>query len=252
MRLASSRSRPRRPTGIYFLPAVAFLAAILVTDLEGCQQLFTTSLATALARSSIPIPSNLSTGQAADLAAQAKANQDTALATALVSSLVAEINSTTDPATKASLEASAASAAIVASGVGTSLTTLVNSYETTNTIDTSTLSSLLTTVQAGATPNVVTALSYIGNNPSFTANPASSGLGATDLAIAAVVVAASVIPPGTNPSTVNLSTLPSADQPQVTTAKNLITAAATLAGSDPAATSLLNQISGSFSLPTTS
>jgi hypothetical protein len=109
------------------LVSVTLAAAFLSLGFIGCQQLFTTSLAKSLARGSISLPSNLSAGDAATLAAQAKANNDTTLAKALVSTLVAEIATTTDPGTKQSLEAAAASAAITASGLSTQLTGLLSS-----------------------------------------------------------------------------------------------------------------------------
>ena len=136
--------------------------------------------------------------QAADLAAQATANQDTKLAAALVASLVAQIG-TPSPAT-VSLESSAGSAAIVASGAGSSLTNLITTLNGSGTPSSATLISLLATVQAGVTPNVVTALTYLAD-PTVSGSPASSGLSATDYAIAAIVIAASVLPPGTDPST---------------------------------------------------
>ena len=225
--------------------SLAMLAAVLVIGLGGCQQLFTTSLGKSLARST-SVPSNLTPDQAAALVAQATANQDPALATALVSSLLTQISTTTDPTTKAALESSAASAAIVASGIGSALTDLLASG--TVSTDPATLTNLLATVQAGATPSVVTALSLL-SDPAVVASPASSGLGTTDLVIAAVVVAASVIPPGTDPQTFDPTTLSSpTDQAAFTTAQSILTTAMTLPA-DSTTQSLINQVAGSFSLP---
>ena len=229
--------------------SLAPLAVVLAFGLEGCQQLFTTSLGKPFARSSISVPSNLTPDQAAALVAQAKANQDPTLASALVMSLLTQISTTTDPTAKAALESSAASAAIVASGVGSNLTSLISSG--TVSTDPATLTNLLASVQAGATPSVVAALSLL-SNPAVLASPTSSGLGPTDLAIAAVVVAASVIPAGTNPASFNPATLTSpAQQTAFTTAQTILTSASTLSGTDPTTQSLLNQVAGSFSLPTT-
>jgi hypothetical protein len=238
MRRLSFLSRALAPISALFLAAL----------LGGCQQLFTTSLGTSLARTSIPIPSNLSPSQAADLAAQATTNQDTKLATALVASLVAQIG-TPSPAT-VSLESSAGSAAIVASGAGSSLTNLITTLNGSGTPSSATLISLLATVQAGGTPDVITALSYLAL-PAVSGSPASSGLSATDYAIAAIVIAASGLPHGTGTDPSNLTPdeitafhLTAA----YTTASTLIaTATALVEPGSPSAT-LLGNLQSQFSL----
>ncbi|MGA2545143.1 MAG: hypothetical protein ABSF43_01235 [Rectinemataceae bacterium] len=233
MRRLSFRSRALAPITALSLAAL----------LGGCQQLFTTSLGTSLARTSIPIPSNLSPSQAADLAAQATANQDTKLATALVASLVAQIG-TPSPAT-VSLESSAGSAAIVASGAGSSLTNLITTLNGSGTPSSATLISLLATVQAGVTSNVVTALSFLAD-PAVSGAPASSGLKATDYAIAAIVIAASVLTPGTDPSSGAAATQINAS-PEHATISALIASANALAEPGPSAT-LLAQLQTQFSI----
>ncbi|MDA8425009.1 MAG: hypothetical protein M0Z80_02635 [Treponema sp.] len=211
--------------------AVLFFAALLLT---GCQQLFTTSLAAAFARKSIPIPSNLSTSQASDLAAQAKSTQDTQLAAALVSSLNTEIAGTTDPATLASLKQSAAEAAVVASNAGGTVMTALSAFASGTTPSSSQISSIVTQLQAGTTASILTALAYL--DPS-TSNPAAvnvSAVNATDYVLAAAVIAASALPPGVDPSTLNGSTTPTLTayqtSPQVVQANKIITAATSLPG----------------------
>jgi hypothetical protein len=243
------RARSRAPTAVLF---IALAAAFLAT---GCQQFFTTSLASGLARSSLPIPANLSTSQASDLASQAKDNQDTKLASALVSSLVTQIAATSDPGTKEELQASAATAAIIASGTSTALTGLITTYGSTGTFpsDAATLTSLLTDIQTGSSgTGVVAALSYLdpaapGGGVSA-AQASASGLGATDLAIAAVVIAASVIPPGQDPATFDSSTLSPADKATFTTAQNIATQAQTLVVPGSASADLLNSFVDKFKL----
>jgi hypothetical protein len=245
MRPFSIRSRALAPFTAVSQTVIlaAILAAILAMGLGGCQQFFTTSLGTAFARSSIPIPSNLSPSDAASLAAQAKANQDTKLAGALVSGLVAQIG-TPSPAT-VGLESSAGSAAIVASGAGSSLTDLISTLNGSGTPSSATLISLLATIQTGETPNVVTALSYLAD-PAVSGSPASAGLGATDYAIAAIVIAASVLPPGTDPSTPAAAALLAAS-PEHATISALIADASALATAGPSA-DLLAQLQSQFSL----
>ena len=225
--------------------SVAILATLLAIGLAGCQQLFTTSLGAALARTSIPIPANLSPSQAADLAAQAKANEDTKLARALVDSLVAQIAATTDPATKQALQASAASAAIVASGVGS---TLLSLFSDTSNVDPA---ALLASLQASGSANIIAALSYLDPATGI-GSPSASGLGATDYAIAALVIAASAIPPNTDMNTFDPASLgtPGVDAAATTfdLAKTVMGQADSLSASDPTSQSLLDQIMGQLSM----
>jgi hypothetical protein len=217
-------------------------AALLALSLASCQQLFTTSLAKSLARSSLPIPSNLSTDDAAALAAQAKASGDTKLANALVTSLVAQIATTTDPNAKKALEAAAASAAVTASGLSSTLSGLISSNLENGTVPDA--SSILAEIQASTTPNILTALSYL--------NPATGGLGtsasATDYVIAAAVVAASAIPADTkNPATYT-PTPGTAEAAAIANAESILKAGAPLVATDPSAKDLYDQIASAFSL----
>ncbi len=245
MRLSMIRSGSRSPLG-----ALILAAAVLATGLAGCQQLFTTSLASALARSSIPIPSNLTPSQAAALAAQAAANQDTKLAGALMASLETEIASTTDPGTKAALEGSAASAAIVASGVGTDVANLLSSLSAGSgnlgTISQATITSLMAAITAGATPGVVTGLSYLDPATGST-TPATTGLTATDYAIAAIVVASSALPP--DPSTMTPAQVTAFQAtPAAQSAQRILAQGTSLVTPGSASATLLNSIESQFQL----
>jgi hypothetical protein len=216
-------------------------AAVLAVGLAGCQNFFTSSLASALARASLPIPTNLSPSDAAALAAQAKANGDTKLAAALVSSLVDQIGTTTDPAVKAALEAAAASAAVTASGLGSTLGSVLSNGLASDT------SALLAAVQAGTSPDVLTALAYLDPSTGGLAT-GSSTLGATDYLVAAAVVAASAMPAGTNPSTFTPTT--PAEQASIDSATSILAAGATTIAADPSSTTLYDQLAGAFNIPT--
>ena len=173
------------------LATLAFSALLL----SGCQQLFTTSLGSSLARTSYSIPTNLSTSQAADLAAQAKDDQDTKLASALLSSLNTEISNTSDPATKAALEQSAAEAAVVASGAGTSVMTALSDFSN-GSLTSSDVSSFVPQLQAGATSEVLQALAYLSPSASPQATVDTSAVNVTDYVLAAAVIAANALPAG--------------------------------------------------------
>jgi hypothetical protein len=208
--------------------------------LRAASSFFTSSLASSLARASLPIPTNLSPSDAAALAAQAKASGDTKLAAALVSSLVAEIGTTTDPTVKASLEAAAASAAVTASGLSSTLSSVIGSaLSNDQTLDTK---ALLAAIKAGTSPDVLTALSYL--------DPSTGGLatgGATDYLVAAAVVAASAMPAGADPATFT-STTP-AEQAAIDSAKSILAAGASTIAADPSSTALYDQLAGAFSIP---
>jgi hypothetical protein len=178
--------------------SVLLAAIVLAGGLSSCQQLFTTSLAKSLARGSISLPSDLSAGDAADLAKQAKDNNDTKLANALVDNLVAQIGVPPDAAALASLGPSAASAAITASGMSSALTGMLSSLSGGDASGTSAQSriDLVTTVQAGSSADVLAALDYL-----TAMTPAATGLSATDYVIAAAIVAASFVTPGDDPTT---------------------------------------------------
>ena len=254
MAIEANRQAARRGSAAF---KAGILLALAASGFVGCQQFFTTSLASSLARTSLPIPSNLSASQAADLASQAKNNQDTKLASALVASLVTQIAATSDPAAKAGLQTSAATAAIIASGTSTALTGLITTFGTTGTFptDAASLTSLLTQIQAGSSGSgVVEALSYLdpaaAGGGISAAQAEAAGLGATDLAVAAVVIVASVLPPGADLTTFDFNTLSVADQAKVTTAQNIITEASTLVVPGSAGADLMNSLVGNFNLTT--
>jgi hypothetical protein len=227
----------------------ASLAALgLAIGLAGCQQLFTTSLAKSLARGSISLPSNLSASDAADLAKQAKDNNDTKLATALVDNLVAQIGTPPDPAALAALGASAASAAITASGVDGAITDLISSFADNTTPTSQALIDLVAKIQAGATTDVVTALSYLDAGLSAD-DIKAAGLGATDLAIAAVVIAAGALPAGLDPSTLSGADLTTFQaSPEYATANNILNEAKLLVDPGSQSEKLLNDLLANFSM----
>jgi hypothetical protein len=238
-----------------FLARSALISALSFLILAGCQQLFTTSLGSALARDSLPIPATLSVGQAGDLAAQAKG--DPKLAAALVSSLVTQISATADPDVAAGLMGPAASAAIDASGTsGAIMGTIKDFMDTGDPPTLESLQTLLATIQEGASgAGVLTALAYLDPSTGLSQEQAeAAGLGATDLAIAAIVLAASVIPPGSDPADAAAYFAALTDPTEIATidaAKNILAEAQALAGSDPNSSSLLDMIAGNFSLSTT-
>jgi len=234
-----------------FFPFLA--AALLTLGLAGCQQLFTTSLAKSLARDTLPMPSALTPSQASDLAAQAKANDDPRLAGALVSALVAQIKTTADPVVKAELQAAAASAAIVASGIGSAVTDILSSVAADNGAlpNEADMIALVAAIKAGASPDVVAALQYLdpGTTPGSTA---AAGLGATDLAIAAIVVAAGSLPAATDPTAMTpeqIDAFTASDGAQ--SAIRIIGEAAAKVEAGSASADLLNGILSTFGLPPT-
>jgi hypothetical protein len=219
-------------------PLYLIAGLCLAMSLAGCQQLFTFSLAGGLARDSIPLPAHLSAADAAELAAQAKANGDETLATALVENLVGVIGAT-PTAGQTGLAASAAEAAVVASGTSSILMDILSGG--TVPTDPASLTTLMDGIRAGGTTDIVTALTYLAD-PAVLADPAASGLNATDLLIAAAVIAASATPPGSDPSTLDYSTMLPADQDKIDNAILILTAATALPGLDATTQSLLNDI----------
>lgn len=223
--------------------APAILISLVVLIFAGCQQIFTTSLATALARSSPSIPSNLSTSQASDLVAQAKSTQDTQLAAVLVSNLNAEIANTSDPATQASLKQSAAEAAVVASGAGSTVLSALSAFASGSTPSSSQISSIVSQLQAGTNSGILEALAYLDPTTTNPATVDTSVVNETDYVLAAAVIAASALPPGVDPNTLSSTTTPTLTEyqlsKQVTQAKNIINAAAALPGADSSA---INQL----------
>lgn len=112
----------------------AALAACLasLTLATSCQQFFTSSLATYLARDSYTIPADLPVDEAIELLDQAMAQGDSAMAAALVTPLLAAATAAAeaDPESAAYQEAASAllDAAVLSSGVGSAMTTLASGY----------------------------------------------------------------------------------------------------------------------------
>jgi hypothetical protein len=220
-------------------PVLLALAVVLASaGLVACQDLFTTSLASSLARESLPIPPTLTTEQAADLAAQAKANDDAKLAGALVSSLVDQIETTTDPEEKAKLEATAAGAAVTASGASSTVTEAISSLSSGTEMSADEAEALIDKLKAGATEDVVTALSYL--DPATGIDSATSGLSATEYLVAAVVIASSVTIPEDG------SSLSAADQAKLESASRILAEAEKLSGDDPDTAALIASLTGSL------
>jgi hypothetical protein len=217
---------------------LAFAVAIACAGLVGCQDLFTTSLASGLARDSLPIPTTLTTDQAADLAAQAKANDDAKLAGALVTSLVDQIETTTDPEEKAKLEATAAGAAVTASGASSTVTEAVSSLSSGAEMTADDAEALIAKIKEGATEDVVTALSYL--DPETGIDSATSGLSATEYLVAAVVIATSVTVPADG------SSLSAADTAKLESASRILAEAVKLSGDDPDTAALIASLTGSL------
>jgi hypothetical protein len=187
----------------YTTAFAAILAALLVVGLAGCQELFTTSLGKSLARDTYDIPSDLTPAEAAELAEEAQ--NDPKLAAALVDALNEEIKGESDPEVRAALEGSAASAAIAASGASDDIVAILPDVAAGDTPSADTLVDLVEKIKDSATPSIVTALSYLDpESPGgLTADQAkAAGLDATDLAVAALILAASAVPSGVDPDTI--------------------------------------------------
>jgi hypothetical protein len=227
-----------RRNAVLFAYAVAI--AIASASLVGCQELFTTSLASSLARDSFVIPDTLTTDQAADLAAQAKANDDAKLAAALVASLLEQIEQTTDPAEKAKLEAIVAGAAVTASGASGAVTDIIAAATSEEGVTEAELTAFAEEVKAGASEEIVSALSYL--DPETGLDPSESGLTATEYLIAAVVIASSVTVPEDG------SSYSAEDTTKLESAERILEAAVELAGDDPTTAALIASLMGSYGL----
>jgi hypothetical protein len=105
--------------GRYAVPAV-----LLLWLLCGCQELFTYSVFSSLARPT-KVPANLTVNQAQTMAADAISNGDTAMATKLVSTFIEMMKNTTDPVQKAELQAQAVDLAVTGSNIAAALTQAV-------------------------------------------------------------------------------------------------------------------------------
>jgi hypothetical protein len=191
------------------------LIAILVISLPlmGCQKLFTTSLAEGLTRTNYPIPANISNADAASLLS------DSSLPSAALASLLAVLNDQAaagDPGAAAL----AAKAAVGASGVTSTIMPTLASIAIGGSLSSSDISSLVSTIQAGANSEVVDGLMRLRSG---TDDIAANDLNPTQLIVAATLLAASALDPGVNPADLSPTDL-SAYQtdPKVTLAADLV------------------------------
>jgi hypothetical protein len=237
-----------KASGLIGFFSACVLAGALTFGLAGCQKIFSTSLAESLARGSTSLPSDLSVDDAVDLVGKVRTNGDVKLAGELVGTLVDEIAGTTNASKKQELEAAAAAAAIVASDVTSPITTLINSYSDNSIPSEQSLIELAQKIKNNSSSDIVTACSYLDPSTGISDPSAQEvSLSATEYAIAAVIIMASILPDGANPSTYNY-TSDSANAAKVTTAKNIITEAIALTGTDSTGYNLLKSISEKFKL----
>jgi hypothetical protein len=236
--------------------AIPLLLLLVAIAAMGCQQLFTTSLAGALARKELTLTASLSAADADYYAAKAKSEQNEQLATALVANLNAQIGSQAAAKASPGLAATAASSAVVASGAGTAIFSAVDTFISTGDFPTGpALIDLVTSIQAGATAGVITALKYLDPATGI-ADPSSVSdtVSATDYAIAAVVLAASALPEGMDPTTLSGTSVPTIAEfradPDVVMALAIIGEAGSLA-TDQASQDLLAQLSDMMIPPVT-
>lgn len=227
----------------------AILAAAVVlaaAALSGCQQLFTTSLAAPLARDTVTLPKTLTETQAADLAAQAKAEDDPKLAAAVVETLVAQID---DPAVQVELAAAAASAAVTASGAGAAAMDAIGEALNSGNLDNLDAVALLADIQAGATPDVIAALGFLDPDTGIDDPAALTGtdLSPTDYLIAAIVIASSAIPAGSDPTDPDVQSAFNGT-PEAGITLNILNEALTMVEPGSQAADLLNQFSSMFGI----
>jgi hypothetical protein len=234
----------RTNSALAAIPAAAALFAAVA--LSGCQQLFTTSLAAPLARDTVTLPKTLTAAEAADLAAQAKDEADPKLAAAVVETLVDQI---TDPATQTELAAAAASAAVTASGAGAAAMEALGEALNSGNLDNLDAVALLADIQAGATPDVIAALGFLDPDTGIVDPTALTGtdLSATDYLIAAIVIASSGIPAGSDPTDTGVQSVFSGT-PQAGIAANILNEALTMVEPGSQAEDLLNQFSSMFGI----
>lgn len=205
-------------------PSVFALLALPLL-LTGCQQLFSTSLASGLARDSYAIPANISNEDAAALLS------DPELSPAALASLLAVLNDQA-AAGDSGAAALAAEAAVGASGVSGTVTEAITAALNTGTVDTA---SLVSALESGASAEVISGLSRL-SDPSVLA---AADLSPTELVVAAALLAASALPDGvTDPTTLTGAALTDyQNNAEVKLAASLITTAGSdLSGSgiDPA------------------
>ncbi|HET7838217.1 MAG TPA: hypothetical protein VFL04_00560 [Rectinemataceae bacterium] len=169
---------------------IAAPSIVLVLTLVGCQQLFTTSLGSSLARSKPPVPSSLTATQAATYAADVTANRDVPLATALMpamADLVAANPANTD------ILSDAVATAGIATGVEEAF------MKALNVVDISTLTSSSPNLDATQTSELASLLGSVAVSPDTTsvftalaaANPAdmaASGANATQYVVASIAL----------------------------------------------------------------
>jgi hypothetical protein len=238
-----------RVSGLIGLASACVLAGALALGLAGCQKLFTSSLAEGLARGGPSLPSDLTVDEAVDLVDQVRESGDVELAGELVSTLVDEIAETTNATKKQELEAAAAAAAIVACDATDDLVTLIDGYSEGSTPGSQALIDLAASIKGKASADIVTACSYL--DPAKGVSDPSAvevSISATEYAIAAVIIMASVTPAGEDPSTFDYGTLTGAAASKVTAAANIIEQAKALETPGSEGYSLLQSISEKFQL----
>jgi hypothetical protein len=235
--------------GTLRLLSACALAAALALGLSGCQKLFTTSLAENLARDGNNIPTDLTAEEAGDLVDQVRETGDVTLAGDLVEALVEEIADTTNPEKKEELQAAAAAAAVIACDATADLTSLIDSYADGTTPSPQALIDLAASIKEKSSSDIVTACAYL--DPAIGVGDPSSvqvELSATDYAVAAVVLMASVLPAGEDPSTFDYGSLTGADAAKVDSASNIIDEAKAMVEPGSESYLLLQSISEKFQL----
>jgi hypothetical protein len=144
---------------------MAFLI-LLTFMLTACQQLFSTSLMSGLASTTVTLPTGLDSAGAQQLAQDAKDSGDAGLATALLGELDGLIAGATDPAEIAALEGAAVDCAITASGVTDVLTGIIGTLSTGTPPTDAEINALLGGVTT--TTDILDAFAYL-NNPAVEA-----------------------------------------------------------------------------------
>jgi len=229
------------------------LCLLAATAGMGCQDLYTTSVGAFMAREEFSLPAALSVADAADIAAQAKENDDPALANALVQNLTTQVG-TTITATNTKMAALAAGSAVVASGSSGAVMTALDSFIETGSAPTGTaLAAIVKTIQAGSSASVLNAVAYL--DPGRTGGgvdpaAASTTLGTTDYVLAAVILAASALPAGvTDPANMSDPELATFHgDARVEAAGRIVTAASALASAKER--DLLDQFAAMLRIPT--
>ena len=139
----------------------AIMALLILVLLVSCQQLFTTSLGTALARDGYPDLSDVSLEDALSLLADAQGDQD--LAVALVAPLyTAALEATPGSATYDKAATALVEAVVISSGIGTAITDGLQTYldDGEDALDMDTLLATIT-----VSDSAVTSLQLIAESP---------------------------------------------------------------------------------------